>query len=270
MAERTWAHDDLAHDLAETRRQCGEIVATGIQAAAPDATGLMDVYSLRPSWSNPMPTCWEVKVDRRDFERDVRECKYEGYLPACRRLYFAVPSGLIGKDDVPKGMGLTVRNEKGWHVLKAPRSRPMTDEALSGMRMALLLRLHGDRTTMANPDIRAVRHERMRRIAAEREIRTWSVRISAEIRRQIDDGLFAAARVDSLRQKVAEAIGEEPGDRPLDELVRLAMARGPRADVAAKVIDETSAIRDELGTLMSRFRVLNHQLGVLANGGGIH
>lgn len=154
-------HDELAHDLANERRAIGEIVAERLVTGpgfgrAPQ----MDVFSIRPSWTKPFPTCWEVKVTRSDFLRDVRTAKYEAYLPNCRRLYFATPAGLVKRDEVPKGMGLTTRNENGWHVVKAPKTRPLDSDTHAITLMALLLRLNAPGFNPRADEDRAARVQR--------------------------------------------------------------------------------------------------------------
>lgn len=159
---KDWSHDALAHDLAQVRRECGEMVAERLTLGPGyGRSGQADVFSIKPSWTKPMPTCWEVKVTRRDFLGDVRSAKFERYLPHCRKLYFATPAGLLSKDEIPDGMGLTVRGDNGWHVVKAPRLRKVEKGVHAITLMAMLMRLNGP---MSSAHVLS-REERVRRYA---------------------------------------------------------------------------------------------------------
>lgn len=67
---------------------------------------------------------YECKQSRADFNADVNRGKYEGYLKYCHQLFFAVPKGLVTKDEVPDDCGLiTFSSDKGWHTVMSPRFR---------------------------------------------------------------------------------------------------------------------------------------------------
>lgn len=66
-----------------------------------------DAVAVKPSWTNPCITIYEVKVSRNDFMQDE---KYVGYLPLCHRFYFAAPLGIIKPDELREDIGLITYN----------------------------------------------------------------------------------------------------------------------------------------------------------------
>lgn len=82
-----------------------------------------DVVAVAKSYSPIIVRIYEVKVSRSDFQRDIFEGKYKSYLPFCHYLYFAVPAGLLKKEEVPEGCGLVTFRDKNWHAVKSPIKR---------------------------------------------------------------------------------------------------------------------------------------------------
>lgn len=93
---------------------------------------IADVLTLQTRYRDPMPTIYEVKVSRGDFLSDIRGEKWRKYLPLSSRLYFAVPLGVVGKDDVPAECGLITYSpeRRTWRTAKAAPVREVryTDE----------------------------------------------------------------------------------------------------------------------------------------------
>jgi len=78
-----------------------------------------DVLTMAASFTNPRITIYEVKASRADFQHDVHDGKYLKYFDHCNRLYFAAPSGLIKRTEVPDKVGLIVLGKTGsWSVTK--------------------------------------------------------------------------------------------------------------------------------------------------------
>lgn len=100
---------------------------------------IADVMSVIPSYKRFSLSMYEVKVTRSDFLRDLRYGKWKGYLPHCHRLYFAVPSGMVKKEEIPEETGLIVRGPKGWKVTKPGRKRKV-DIPLDTLLSLLFLR----------------------------------------------------------------------------------------------------------------------------------
>jgi hypothetical protein len=82
----------------------------------------IDGIAIKPSWSSPCITAYEVKVDRQDFLRDE---KWPAYRQFCHRLYFACPKELIHPDELPEDVGLVTYNPENGnlHTAKAARFR---------------------------------------------------------------------------------------------------------------------------------------------------
>lgn len=76
------------------------------------------MVAVKPSYANKDCRIYEVKNNRSTFNNDG---KYEKYFDVCHRLYIACPKGLISQDELPPKMGLIVRGENGWYVVKAAK-----------------------------------------------------------------------------------------------------------------------------------------------------
>lgn len=139
---QNWSHDELQNDLAKSRIGNGELILQKLSLGFWGDVGEMDVFTLRLSRTQPRPTCYEIKVSRSDFLSDIRTGKYKKYEPWCERGYFAVPKGLIKKDEIPTGWGLMCRNENGWYSLKQPRHRVIEDQMWRPLCLAIVLKMH--------------------------------------------------------------------------------------------------------------------------------
>lgn len=115
-----WTHNGLAHDLAEHLRASTERLCWEDMQLGPSGSPRPDVYTMQKSYSRFCPIAYEVKVSVADFRRDVTAGKWQSYLQFSGGVTFAVPAGLIAKEDVPKGCGLMVRGPNGWTTVKAP------------------------------------------------------------------------------------------------------------------------------------------------------
>ncbi|AIQ63300.1 hypothetical protein PSTEL_09580 [Paenibacillus stellifer] len=67
----------------------------------------MDAMAIRKSWSKPLISGYEVKVERSDF---VRDDKWMGYLGMCHEFSFVCPKGLIEPAELPEQVGLIYYN----------------------------------------------------------------------------------------------------------------------------------------------------------------
>jgi hypothetical protein len=115
-----WKHNDLQYDLAEHLRSSGDRVIWENMQLGPSGSPRPDVYSLPKSYSKFCPLAYEIKISTADFRRDVTSGKWQSYLKFASGVIFAVPAGLVTKDDVPKGCGLIVRHENVWRMAKGP------------------------------------------------------------------------------------------------------------------------------------------------------
>lgn len=81
----------------------------------------LDGWALVRTWSPVTTIGYEIKVDRRDFEKDQ---KWPGYVPYVHRFYFVCPPGLIKAHELPKGIGLVWTTMAGDKLLTKVRAAP--------------------------------------------------------------------------------------------------------------------------------------------------
>jgi hypothetical protein len=68
---------------------------------------ILDAIAVKKSWSKPLITGYEIKVDRGDF---VRDNKWVHYLQYCHKFYFVCPKDLIKPEELPAEVGLMYCN----------------------------------------------------------------------------------------------------------------------------------------------------------------
>ena len=117
---KRWGHDELAHDLADHLRANTEIIAWEDMQMGPSGSPRPDVYTMRKSFVRFAPVAYECKISVSDFRSDITKGKWQTYLKYAGAVVFAVPAGLIKKENVPAGCGLIVRYESGWRTVKGP------------------------------------------------------------------------------------------------------------------------------------------------------
>lgn len=123
-----WGHDQLAQDLAKHLAQNSDRIIWTDMQLGPSGSPRPDVYSIPKSYSGFKPLAYECKVSVSDFRSDITKGKWQSYLRYASGVIFAVPKGLIGKDDIPKGCGLIVRSENGWRMVKGPTLTPIAND----------------------------------------------------------------------------------------------------------------------------------------------
>lgn len=138
-----WDHSALLVDLAEwfygDKIVFAEVgVGSRWLRGGSDGLPVPDVLTFNKSYVHPMPAIYEIKVTRQDFQSDVRTDKWMKYTRICSRFYFATPSGLVKKAEVPEEAGLIVRGPNGWTTVKAPKVFKKPDIGQYEM-MALLM-----------------------------------------------------------------------------------------------------------------------------------
>ncbi|WP_417212103.1 MmcB family DNA repair protein [Acinetobacter venetianus] len=115
-----WTHDALMNDLADhLAKQLDRIIWTDMQLGS-SGSPRPDVYTIPKSYANFKPLAYECKVSISDFRSDITKGKWQSYLKFASGVIFAVPKGLVSKEDIPKGCGLIVRSENGWRMVKGP------------------------------------------------------------------------------------------------------------------------------------------------------
>ena len=117
-----WKNErDLQLDLADYLRQCEFMTFTEVVVPGCE-NGRVDVVALKPHmYASKDLRAYEVKLTKQAFYADVSKNKWYKYRGVFHRIYFAAPEGLLKKADIPAEAGLIVRNDNGWHVVKAPK-----------------------------------------------------------------------------------------------------------------------------------------------------
>jgi len=158
-----WGHDQLANDLASHLAQNSDRIIWTDMQLGPAGSPRPDVYSIPKSYSGFKPIAYECKVSVSDFRSDITKGKWQSYLKYASGVIFAVPKGLIGKDDVPKGCGLIVRGESGWRVVKGPTLTPIANDLPKDFWIKLVI-------DGVDRSLRAQRHHQGHEYRAQKEI----------------------------------------------------------------------------------------------------
>ncbi len=121
---KTWTGRELSEDLARTLQTEDQMTWVNLPLGSVQMSNVQiaDVVALNKSFANALVKIYEIKVDRGDFFGDIGRLKYQGYFKSAHQVYFAVPQGLVKKDELPAdGVGLIVRTDSTWQVIKAAR-----------------------------------------------------------------------------------------------------------------------------------------------------
>lgn len=123
---KKWCHNELADDLAEHLRGNSDRVVWTDMQLGPSGSPRPDVYTIPKTYSAFKPLAYECKISVADFRRDITSGKWQNYLKFASGVIFAVPAGLIKKEDVPAGCGLIVRHDEIWRTVKGPTLRALS------------------------------------------------------------------------------------------------------------------------------------------------
>lgn len=117
---KVWGHDELMRDLVcHMRTNSSRMVWCDIPMGSAGSCR-PDVFTMMKSFTNPLPTTYEIKVSRADFLSDITSGKYQKYFKFSGAVLFAVPNGLIKKSELPDGCGLIVRHDSSWRTVRRP------------------------------------------------------------------------------------------------------------------------------------------------------
>ncbi|AMR77660.1 hypothetical protein [Cupriavidus nantongensis] len=236
-----WTHDALQEDLAQyLREKTQRMVWTNMQLG-PVGSPRPDAYSLAFSFSRFTPLAYEVKISTSDFRRDVTAGKWQSYLRYASAVTFAVPTGLIGKDDIPSGCGLMVRNDTGWRTVKAPTLRAVDNLPLDAWLKLLMdgvsrlvelslptrrdeYRLIAELEVRLGKEVSELLHDRrsaryryeQATAALEEGAKAADTKYRELMERARKDADRDAATIDSARRELAEALGLEPDARTFE------------------------------------------------------
>lgn len=117
-------HDELADDLATHLRTEQRMLWTDMQLG-PSGSVRPDVYCIEKSFAHPSVTVYECKVSVSDFRADVTAGKYLNYLKYANAVVFAYPHGMLKDADVPSGVGIMHRSDRGWSTRRRATLRPL-------------------------------------------------------------------------------------------------------------------------------------------------
>lgn len=120
-----WTHDGLANDLAEHLRRASDRMVWEDMQLGPSGSPRPDVYTIPKVYSRFCPIAYEIKISVADFRSDVTSGKWQSYLKFAAGVIFAVPDGLVSKNEVPPTCGLMVRKDKVWRSVKGPTLTPV-------------------------------------------------------------------------------------------------------------------------------------------------
>lgn len=198
-----WTSPTLAEDLAKSKDLEQWLswiqIPLGSVMWSDGRVPRADVLAIRKSFSNPTFIIYEVKISRSDFNADVNEGKYRKYFNHCCQLYFAVPSGLVKKEETPEGTGLIVRGENGWHVVKAaPRREHKLDEQLL---LKLLMRGYENRLEEWK------QYDRLK-LLEYKGLKEASFQHGITIAKDLGDAADLIQRAEEIKQKVGEVLGK--------------------------------------------------------------
>lgn len=283
-----WKHDDLAADLAAHLRGYARpaMIWTDMQLG-PAGSPRPDVYSIEPTFQRLSAMAYEVKVSRADFLSDVTTGKALGYLTYAGALAFAVPKGLVRKDEVPAGCGLIERSDTGWRWARKPKINPISNLPFQAWMKLLIDGCGRDRGVGLTPGPRRNdewRHaERVRKLLGDElaqlvrnrdaarhrlheEIKQLELERSTtgeEIAKIRDQRLGAArqelAGVQAALAEVATAFGLRTG-APVWEIKRALAALRPDGDREA-LLEAASLLRRNAKWQTAQAEALEKRLG---------
>lgn len=167
-----WTHHDLQRDLRGwlLQRRPRPMVATEIALDGSwGSAGRLDAVAalVLSGYTGVTIDGYEVKAQRSDWLRDLAAEKWSRYTTQLHRLYLAVPAGwrvVQHLDEVPKAMGVLLRDDRGWTVARKPQKLDGPRD-VNGALMRLCRRL-AEEATGGGPETRL---ERMRRYAEVQE-----------------------------------------------------------------------------------------------------
>ncbi len=194
-------HKELAQDLARSLDAANWMTWVEINL---DAISLSpsraDVLAVAKSFANPRFVIYEIKTSRSDFLGDVNRGKYRAYFECCHQLYFACPTGLMTKAEIPSHCGLIVKGANGWHSVKSATRREYKPDF--GLMMRLLLRGYEDQFEQWK------QHERLQ-FLDYKGLKDASYRHGFAIGRDIADAAGVLEQARTLTKEIGDLLGIE-------------------------------------------------------------
>lgn len=161
--------------------------------------GIVDVIAIYKSYSTRAVRIYEVKMNRSDFNADVNTGKFLKYLEHCTQFFFAVPSGLISKEEVPDTAGLIVRGPNTWKVVKtAPRRE---SELSNEVLLALLMKGYEEHCQTYRP-LRQ-KEEFLNYVSLRKAASDFGFKVSAEM----SEAKELLEGAEEMKNKLSETLG---------------------------------------------------------------
>lgn len=194
---------ELGKNLAQFLQDAQWMVWTQLPLGPIGTTGIADVVAVAKSFSNVRINIYEVKVSRSDYTGDMNRGKFLSYFQHCTQFYFACPSGLFEKSELPEGCGLITLGDKGWHVVKAaPRREFKWTEKLL---LKLLMRGYEDYF----PRMRKLDRKRYE---TDRDLLLMARGKGLELAHRLRAAESTIQTAEAMKQRLAEALGREVSD----------------------------------------------------------
>lgn len=162
--------------------------------------GIVDVLAILKSYSNQAVRIYEVKRSRDDFLQDVTQGKYLKYMEHCNQLYFAAPTGVISKSEVPEGCGLISHGPSGWRSVKTAPRRGF--ELSPELMMSLLMKGYQNH-------FQEYRRLEVERLRGYNGLAAASVQFGLKVSRDIIESRQYVETANELKNQVAELAGKE-------------------------------------------------------------
>jgi len=189
----------LAKDLARTKLSENWMVWREVTLGS-FSVPRADVFAVAKSFANPRFIIYEIKTSRSDFLHDVNTGKYRGYFSCCSQFYFACPSGVLGKGDVPEHCGLIVRNENGWHTVKSATRREFKPS--QDLWIRLLIKGYEDH-------FERYRQEEGDRFKEYKSLKEASWLYGGKVAKDIASGQDIIAQAKQLTEDAGKALGRD-------------------------------------------------------------
>lgn len=239
-----WSHSTLLSDLL-VHLETSEDYIVGEPVWGPSGSIRPDVLRFRKSYTRIDIQVYEVKSNRSDFLGEIRNGKWQEYIPRCTRFFFATP--LVGviryKSEVPETAGWIARSERGWRVITPPKIRqivPSYEEIL-----ALLMNLNSRNKSLEMQLEAAKKSDHFNRIDRNRQL--WS-RLE-EYRRISRSRRQARSDIIEAREELQKVLGLSLGGYRFAEDVR----RWARDKRAGFPVSKVQSALDCIESLRERF-----------------
>lgn len=207
----------------------------GSEVAVRGTNGRIDVCAVRKrQYLRKQIRAYEVKISRTDFLADVGAQKWRKYLACCHQVYFATPSGLISKSDLPAGAGLITFGAKGWQVARAaPIHEPTDLDSDAVLSILFSVTRQADQT-----------RDRLARLAAKNKMDFIEVsrEIGGEVGRRLA-GLSPQAekRTERIIREVEKLFGP---DQDVIQSLRFAARISPEKEIIKRIGSFLSGLPD--------------------------